>query len=88
LLDVRGDLLVQGEELGEQIFLWVEAVGREDGGVERGVCVIERICAGLFERAIERTQAAFPLRQGLSAHAAHLARGCCHGINLRDGAGR
>ena len=35
--NLRGDFLVEGEELGEQIFLGAEAVGGEDGGVERGV---------------------------------------------------
>src|SRR5712671_5600963 len=33
--NLRGDLLVEGEELGEQIFFRAEAVGGEDSGVER-----------------------------------------------------
>ena len=54
LFNLGGDLLVQGEELGEQILLGAEAVGGEDGGVERGVGVLQRIRAGQFEGAIER----------------------------------
>jgi len=55
--NLRGDVLVEGEELGEQIFLRVEPSGGEDGGVERGVGVLQRIRAGQFEGAIERAQA-------------------------------
>jgi hypothetical protein len=32
----HGDFLVQGEEWSEEILLGAEAVGDEDGGVERG----------------------------------------------------
>jgi hypothetical protein len=43
----------------EEVFLGGEAVGGEDGGVEFGVGVFERILAGQFERAINGPQAAF-----------------------------
>lgn len=45
-LNLRGDFLVQGEELGGQILLGVEAVGGEDGGVQRREAVLQRIRAG------------------------------------------
>ena len=45
-----GDCLVQREELGEQIAFGIESVGGEDGGVERGVGVAQRIRAGQFQR--------------------------------------
>ena len=52
-LNPGGDFLIQGEELGEQVFLGGEAVGGEDGGVQGGVGVFERIGAGEFKGAIE-----------------------------------
>ncbi len=52
--EAGGDLLVEGEELGEEVGLGVEAVGGEHGGIQRGVGVLERIGAGEFEGAIER----------------------------------
>ena len=47
-IELRGDLLVQGEELGEEVGLGGKAVGREDGGIEGGVGVLERVGAGEF----------------------------------------
>ena len=78
-------MLVEGEELGEQILFGTEAVGGEDGGVERGVGVLQRIRAGQFEGAIERAQSALQFRQRLGAHAAQLARRRRHGVNFRNG---
>jgi hypothetical protein len=52
-----------------------EAAGDEDGGVERGVGVLQQIRAGQFQHTIERAQAALDFRQRLGAHAAQLARG-------------
>jgi hypothetical protein len=63
LLDGRGDLRVQREELGKQILLGAEAIGVEDSGVQRGVGVPQRIRAGQIEGAIEGTQAALQLLQ-------------------------
>jgi hypothetical protein len=42
----------------EEVFLGREIVGGEDGGVERGVGILEGILAGEFERAINGPQAA------------------------------
>ena len=36
-------MLVEGQELGGQIFLHAEAVGGEVGGVERGMGVAQRM---------------------------------------------
>jgi len=49
---------VEFEELGEEVFLGVEAVGGEDGGVEGGVGVFEWGFAGEFEGAVEGAEAA------------------------------
>ncbi len=40
LLNLRGNFLIEGEELDGQILIRVEAAGGEDGGVERGVSVL------------------------------------------------
>ncbi len=53
LLNLRGDLLIEGEELDEQILFRTEAVGGEYSGVERGVGVFQRIRVGPFEGAME-----------------------------------
>ena len=81
-LNFCGHFLVQREKLGEQIAFGGEAVGGEDGGVQCGVGVFQRICAGQFEGAIKCAQAALHFRQRLGAHAAQLARRRCHGVNL------
>ena len=56
-LDLAGDFQVQGEELGERVFLGGEALGGEDDGVQGGMGVFEGIGAGQFERAVEAAQA-------------------------------
>lgn len=43
VVDVRGDFEVEVEELLEEVFFRSEAVGGEDGGVEGGVRVFERV---------------------------------------------
>jgi hypothetical protein len=44
--------------LGEEVFFGGEAVGGEDGFVECGVSVFERILAGKLPRAIDGAEAA------------------------------
>jgi hypothetical protein len=58
LLFHRGHGQVQFEQLREQVFLGVEAVGGEDGGVEGGVGVFQRMRAGEFERSIDGAEPA------------------------------
>ena len=48
-----GDFAVEREQLFEQVFLGAETVGGEDGGVERGVGVAQRVPAGQVEAAVE-----------------------------------
>ena len=57
--EALGDGQVQVEKLGQQVLLGGEAVGGEDGGVQGGVGVFERVRAGQFEGAVEGAQAAF-----------------------------
>ena len=73
--DAGGDFLVEGEELGEEVGFGGEAVGGEDGGIERGVGVFERVRAGEFEGAVEGAQAAAHVGQSRGADAAHFAPG-------------
>ena len=73
--DAGGDFLVEGEELGEEVGLRREGEGGEDGGIEGGVGVFERVCAGEFEGAVDGAQTAFHFRQCLGADAAHFAAG-------------
>jgi hypothetical protein len=49
-LDLAGDFQVQGEELGEQIFVGAEAIGSENGGVQGGVGVFEGVGPGECRR--------------------------------------
>ena len=44
--DLGGDFQIQGEELSKQILLGAETAGGEDGGVQDGVGVFERVGAG------------------------------------------
>lgn len=48
-VDSGRDFEVEGEELGEKVHLGAEAVGVEDGGIECGVGVFQRVFAGEFE---------------------------------------
>ncbi len=57
--DAGGDFKVQVKQLLKEIFLGGKAIGGQDGGVERGVSVFERVLAGEFERAIDGAEAAF-----------------------------
>jgi len=63
LFDAGGHGEVEFEELREEVLLGGEAVGGEDGGIECGVGVFERVVAGEFERAIHGPQAAFDFRK-------------------------
>lgn len=65
--------MVEVEELGQEVGLGGEAVGGQDGGVERGVGVLEGIRAGQLQRAIDRAQAADDFGRG--ADAANIAAG-------------
>jgi hypothetical protein len=47
-----GDGAVQVEQLGKQVFLRVKPIRRENGGVEGGVGVLERVLAGRFQGAV------------------------------------
>jgi hypothetical protein len=74
--------LVEGEKLGEEVGFGGEAVGVEDGGVEGGVGVLERVFAGEFEGTVERAEAALDLGQGFGADSADLASGGGDRLNL------
>ena len=80
--DAVGDGVVEVEELGQEVGLGGEAVGGEDGGVERGVGVFQGIRAGQLQRAIDRAQAAGDLRQRLGPHATHLSPRLRHSLDL------
>lgn len=56
-VDRPSDGEVEVEELLEEVFLRAEATGIEDGGVERGVGVLEGVCAVEFEYAVEDAKA-------------------------------
>ena len=51
-----GQLQVQPQEEGEEVFRFLHAVGGADGGVEGGMGVAEAVGAGGFESAIEVAQ--------------------------------
>jgi hypothetical protein len=51
LFEALGNGQFQFEKLGQQILLGGETVGGEDGGVQGGVGVFERVRAGQFEGA-------------------------------------
>jgi hypothetical protein len=53
-----GDLGVQIKQLFKQVSLGVEAIGGEDGFVEGGMGIAQRVFAGQVERAVEGAQAA------------------------------
>jgi hypothetical protein len=59
LFEPLSDGQVQFEKLGQQVLFGGEAIGGEDGGIQGGVGVLERVCAGQFEGAVEEAQAAF-----------------------------
>jgi hypothetical protein len=52
-VDPCRDIEIQIQELFEQIFLGRKAVSFEDGRIERGVSILERVLAGEFEGAID-----------------------------------
>ncbi len=64
LVDFGGDFEVEGEELGEEVFLWIEAVGGQDRRIEGGVGVFEGVGAGEFEGAVEGPEAALEALEG------------------------
>lgn len=82
VLDAIRDGVVEVEELGQEVGLGGEAVGGEDGGVERGVSVFQGIRAGQLQRAIHRAQAAGDLRERLGTHATHLTTRLRHRLDL------
>ncbi len=77
-----GDLGVEGEQLFEQGFFGAETVGGEDGFVERGVGVAQRVLAGQVEGTVEGAQAAIERGQCLVADAADFAAGGGDGVDL------
>src|SRR6266567_5079756 len=84
--DSGGDVEVEFEELGEEVFFGGEAVGGQYGGVERGVGILERILAGEFERAIDgpeaarnRTQSGFPHTPYFTPRRSHSVDQLCPG---------
>ena len=79
---VVGDFAVEGEQLFEQIGFGAEAVGGEDGGVERGVGVAQRVPAGQVEAAVEGAQAAGEIGQRIAADVADFAAGGGDGVDL------
>ena len=60
-----GDGQVQFEELGEQVLLRVEAAGRQDGGVEGGVGVLQRVPARQLQRPVNGLQCAGSIRSAI-----------------------
>ncbi len=72
--EAGGDGEVQIQQLLEEVGLGVEAVSDEDGGGEGGVGVFEGVLAGEFEGAVEGTETAFDVGEGLGADAADFAR--------------
>lgn len=82
VFDAVGDGVVEVEELGQEVGPGGEAVGGEDGGVERGVSVFQGIRAGQLQRAIYRVQAAGDLRERLGTHATHLTPRLRHRLDL------
>ena len=66
LFEALGDGQVQFENLGQQVFFGGETVGGEDGGVQGGVGVFQRVRAGQLEGAPE---AGVDLRRGSASFA-------------------
>ena len=60
----------------------IESVGIENGSVERGVGVLERVSAGQFQRSIDGAQAALDLCEGFGTDAADLSPGLGDTIDL------
>ena len=58
VFEALGDGQIQFEKLGQQIFFGGETVGGEDGSVQGGVGVFQRVRAGQLESAVEGAQAA------------------------------
>ena len=52
-LDPGGHVEIQLQELRQEILPGRKAVSVQHGGVQRGMGVLQRVCAGQFERAIE-----------------------------------
>ena len=63
IFEALGDGQVQFEKLGQQVLFGGEAVVREDGGIQGGVGVLERVRAGQFEGTVEGAQKGQELMQ-------------------------
>ena len=72
---------VQGQEEGGDVFLYFQAVGSADGGVEGGVGGAELAVAGRFEGAIEVAQRSTVGAHDLPAQRAQLTRSVGHSGN-------
>ena len=77
-----GDLGVQIKQLFKQVSLGVEAIGGEDGFIEGGMGIAQRVFAGQVERAVEGAQAASQVGEGFAADAANFTTGGGDGVDL------
>jgi hypothetical protein len=82
-----GDVKVQRQELGQEVSLGVEAVGREDGSIQGRMGVLERVLARQLEGAVKSPQAAPDPRQRLGPDPADFAARRGDGLDAGDGGG-